>query len=94
MEGAIRYQIRKARPWERRQPDGRKVPSLPAPGDVSKGGCVWTVVTLCPAAAPEVPDLKHAAYKDPAQNRYVAIGYGGQCTAFVYGRVRAGRGGR
>ncbi len=88
VKSSARSGAAQAAPWELRKPDGTKVPILTAPGAVSKGGCVWTVVTLCPAAAPEVPDLTHAAYTDPAQNRYVAIGYGGQCTAFVYGRVR------
>lgn len=75
-------------PWELRKADGTKMPIMVDPATQAKGGCVWTCVTLNPPAAPDVPDLRHAAYTDKAANKYVEIGYGGQCTAFVYGRIK------
>jgi surface antigen len=75
-------------PWELRKADGTKVPVMIDPATQAKGGCVWTVVTLNPPQAPSIPNLNHAAYTDKTQNTYVSIGYGGQCTAFVYGRIK------
>lgn len=77
-----------AAPWELRQSNGTKVPILTAPATPAKGGCVWTVITITPPAGANVPDLRHAAYTDPVSNLYVKIGNGGQCTAYVYARIK------
>ncbi|HRH93555.1 MAG TPA: CHAP domain-containing protein [Candidatus Peribacteria bacterium] len=77
-----------AAPWELRRPDGGKITIFTAPGTPAKGGAVWTVVSLNPAAGNNLPDLRNAAYTDPSANLYVQIGNGGQCTAFVYGRIK------
>jgi surface antigen len=75
-------------PWELRRADGTKIPIMVDATTQAKAGCVWTTVTVNPAPSPLTPDLKHAAYVDGAANTYVKIGNGGQCTAFVYGRIK------
>jgi|GEM_PF-2628989 len=77
-----------ASPWELRKSDGTKVTIVTSPGNPAKGGAVWTVVTLNPLPGPNLPNLRHPAYVNPAENKYVSIGYGGQCTAFVYARIK------
>ncbi len=77
-----------AAPWELRRPDGRKITVFTAPGSPAKGGNVWTVISINPVAGNNIPDLRNAAYTDKNVNMYVNIGNGGQCTAFVYARIK------
>ena len=77
-----------AAPWELRTAAGTKVPIMVDATTQAKGGCVWTVITINPPQGSNVPNLSHAAYVDKAANTYVKIGYGGQCTAYVYARIK------
>lgn len=77
-----------AAPWELQKADGTKVMILTNPTTPAKGGNVWTVITINPMSGVNIPNLSNAAYTDLTGNKYVAIGNGGQCTAFVYGRIK------
>lgn len=50
------------------------------------GGTVTVVITVNPTSGSPRPNLKSSAYAKPA-NPFAASGWGGQCTAFAWGRM-------
>jgi surface antigen len=47
---------------------------------------LWTAITVNPTSGPKVPNLATSGYTSTI-SPYVAVGNGGQCVAFVWGRV-------
>jgi len=53
----------------------------------SPTGDLWTAITITPnVSGPGIPRLNYTGYTSTA-NPYVNVNYGGQCTAFVWGRA-------
>lgn len=53
---------------------------------VVSGGTVTLKVTINPTQGSNIPNLRSSAYLSPT-NKYAASGFGGQCTAFAWGRA-------